>query len=372
MADEAFVHGLNGTPAAPDWPPLRVDELSPILGHYPGLGGIRRIAWHSPRPFAASGLVECERGTVFVKRHASVLRSPADLAEEHRFIDHLRRGGAAVPTVLATHAGATAIAGDCGTYEVHALAVGQDLYRHAESWTPFRSRAHAREAGRALGRLHRAADDFAAPARSTYLLVADFTLFGCRDPIDALQTRLRTDNRLSEALSNRDWRQDMEDVLLPWHANLVPHLPALTPKWAHNDLHASNLLWDDEGAVTCIFDFGLANRTSAVFDLATAIERNCIEWLGLAHGEAYIAHSNLARALIDGYRESAEFSCAQAAALAHLLPLVHTDFALSELAYFHAILHSDAKAELAYRSFLLGHATWFNTQHGRRFLDVLR
>ena len=65
---------------------------------------------------------------------------------------------------------------------------------------------------------------------------------------------------------------------------LLPLLPALPPLWTHNDLHASNLLWSDasdDAQATAIIDFGLADRTNAVHDLAHAIERNIVEWLAL-------------------------------------------------------------------------------------------
>jgi len=53
-------------------------------------------------------------------------------------------------------------------------------------------------------------------------------------------------------------------------------------------LHASNLLWSDAGdqaEVTAIIDFGLADRTNAVHDIAHAIERNIVEWLELGKNQ---------------------------------------------------------------------------------------
>ena len=81
-----------------------------------------------------------------------------------------------------------------------------------------------------------------------------------------------------------------------------------------------------------------------------------------------MTHADLGLALIEGYWEVCPLPAGQAAALAHLLPLVHAEFALSELAYFDGVLGAREKADLAYRDFLLGHAGWFATQDGRRFL----
>jgi Ser/Thr protein kinase RdoA (MazF antagonist) len=363
-----LVHGLSRELAAPDWPPLTIAELSAVLAAYEGLGAVEAITWHSPRPLAASALVACAAGGFFVKRHHRAVRDAADLAEEHAFLAHLRHSGASVPAVLASRDGLTAIAAGDATYEVHSIVAGDDLYRDAVSWSPFTSTAHARAAGRALAELHRAAGGFCAPPRATGLLVADFRVFGAADPMAALRRRVAAEPLLAGALANRAWRSDIADTLLPWHARLAPHLPALTALWTHNDFHASNLLWRGDGGVAGVIDFGLANVTSAAFDLATAIERNAVEWLRLADGTTDIAHAELAAALIAGYREISPLPPGQAAALPHLLPLVHAEFALSELAYFHGVLGSGAKAGLAYHDFLLGHARWFATRHGRNFL----
>lgn len=365
------VHGLGGEAAAADWPALTEAEVAAILARYDAIGPVDAIAWHSPRPFAASALVACARETVFVKRHHRAVRSSSDLAEEHALIAHLHAAGAPVPTVLAACAGQTVIAAGDAVYEVHAFAPGKDLYRDAVSWSPFANHSHAHAAGGALAVLHAAAANYAAAPRATGLLVADFRVFGAADPIAALTRRVAAEPLLARALAGRPWQTDFAGALLPWHARLAPHLRALAPLWTHNDFHASNLLWRDDGGVACVIDFGLANVTSAAFDLATAIERNAVEWLRLADGATDIAHTDLAAALIKGYREVRPLPRGQAAALPHLLPLVHAEFALSELAYFHGVLGCSAKADIAYHDFLLGHAGWFATSDGRNFLDAV-
>jgi hypothetical protein len=47
---------------------------------------------------------------------------------------------------------------------------------------------------------------------------------------------------------------------------------------------------------------------------------------------------------------------------------VHTDFALSELAYFNGITRSAKNARLAYDGYFLGHATWFAQAQGQTLL----
>ena len=66
--------------------------------------------------------------------------------------------------------------------------------------------------------------------------------------------------------------------------NSSPSCPRSNPLWTHNDLHASNLFWSDNSPharATAVIDFGLADRTNAVYDIAQAIERNIVEWLVL-------------------------------------------------------------------------------------------
>jgi Ser/Thr protein kinase RdoA (MazF antagonist) len=366
----ALVHGPDGTLQPAPWPGLTLDELRPVLALYEPLGAVRGVIWHSPRPFAASGIVACDLMTVFVKRHDGRVRTAVDVREEHAFIAHLLRQDAPVPRVLPARFGETAPSRGGYTYEVHALLPHADPYRDAVSWSPFASVAHARDAGRALAELHVASTGFAAPPRRTGLLVADFRIFGSAEPMAALVRRVAAEPLLADALAARDWRGDVARVLLPLHARLAPFLPALAPLWTHNDFHASNLLWsahDARSGVAAVLDFGLCNRTNAVFDLATAIERNAIEWLRLADGVSDIAHAGLARALIEGYRAVRPLSAAEAQALAHALPLVHAEFALSELAYFHGVARAPADCAAAYDDFLLAHAAWFGTAAGQAF-----
>ncbi len=350
---------------APDWPRLTVAELTCVLRAYPQLGAPRAIFWHSARPFAASGLVVCERAQIFVKRHDARVRDAAGLAEEHDFMAHLRAHGASVPAVLQTADGASAVTAAGGIYEVHAHAAGHDRYRDAPSWTPVRDAADARAAGQALARLHLAAAGYSAPPRRTRLVVAGDALTRSPDLLGALSDWVARDALLRAALAGRDWRNDAVRVLLPWHRGQRTELP---PCWAHGDFHVSNMLWDDRG-VSAVLDFGLCNRASAMFDLATAIERNAVSWLELAPGATNIGWPDLACAIIDGYAAGAAVDIA---ALCDLLPLVHVEFALSELAYFHGITRSPGHADLAYDTFLLGHAAWFATAHGQALLRAIR
>jgi len=370
------IHGMSLAPAAADWPPLRNDEVDALLRHMGLPDAVRALRWHSPRPFSAAAEVDSAVGTLFVKRHHRRLRDARTLDEEHRFIEHLRARGMPVPVLLRAPDSASAIALGDWTYEVQRAATGEDLYRDTASWLPFADTAHAQAAGRALALLHRAAAGYTAPPRSTTQLVANLRLFGSADPLQALQQDLRERPALAAWLQRRDWRGDLHRHLLPWHARAWPLLrtPA-PPLWTHGDWHASNLLWRGHGAasaVSAVFDFGLADRTFALFDLATAIERNLVPWLELDAGGRAPADLDQLDALLHGYAQLLPLDAPQLRLLAALLPIVHADFALAEIDYFAGITGSDANAEIAYRRYLLGHADWFGGEEGQRLLRRLQ
>lgn len=369
-----LAHGLAGDHTPPDWPPLTAGEVATLLRRYPALGAPSRIDWHSPRPLSAACLVEAEHATVFVKRHHRRVRSVATLGEEHRFIAHLRDRGMPVPAVLRNAREQTAVAIGEWVYEVHERAAGIDLYREAISWEPLPNLEHARRAGRMLATLHDAAADYRASQRGTHILVARSELIAAPDPLAALRAQLPQRPGLAAYLHDRDWPRELAELLGPWHAAAQPRLAQQPRLWTHGDWHVSNLCWSDGGSdarISAVLDFGLAAANVALFDLATAIERNAIAWLALDTA-ADAAHPDIARALIAGYRQQRPLGADELHLLADLLPLVHVDFALSEVEYFHTVTHSRANADLAYDTFLRGHGAWFHTPAGQSLLQAIR
>jgi Ser/Thr protein kinase RdoA (MazF antagonist) len=375
----ARAHGLDGSLVAPDWLPLTLAELQSVLNNFPAAGRPTAILTTSPRPFSAAGVIETSRGRVFVKRHARAIRNAEGLAEEHRFMQHLRENCIEVPRVLATSTRGTALESHDGTYEVHEIPAGIDLYEDAISWTPFLSAPHARSAGEIFARMHLAAESFNAPPRTVQPLVASFSIFASQNPAKALQQYLAARHPLAnDAQTLRDCEQAL-DLLAPFHDELKPLLPALLPLWTHNDLHASNLFWSDtsqRGRATSVIDFGLADLTNAVHDLAHAIERNIVEWLVLMnhpeHGDRVPVHLDHLWALLDGYNQVRSLSDFEATALAPMLALCHVEFALTEADYFLGVLHSPEKARIATNDYLVGHAKWFRGPGSHTLLDPLR
>ena len=375
MTNDGKVHGLNTEWEAPDWPFLTIDEVDAVLRLFPQARRAIRILTYSARPFSAASLVETPTGMVFVKRHHHTVRNREALLEEHRFLQHLRREAAPVPEVFLDEEGASVVQFGEWTYEVHAPAEGIDLYQQELSWTPFRNAQHARAAGITLARLHEASRSFNAPARSVPTLSGGFRIFSQPEPWPSLQEYVNARPALAAYLDRLHWKEEVEHVLMPFHARLSPHLSSLNPLWTHNDFHASNLFWSsdpDTASVRSIIDFGLCDRTTAMYDLVIAIERNAIRWLALQGDFDEVVHLDQIDALLRGYQSVRDLSSEESDALVALLPLAHAEFALSETDYFLRILHSESKADLGWKGYCLGHAQWFNRDHGQRLLDHLQ
>lgn len=286
---------------------------------------------------------------------------------------HLREHGIPVPEVLTDQQGDTVTTRGPWVYEVHTIAAGIDVYRDQFSWEPLTDPDQAHTAGRMLARLHHVSRSFRTTQRDTWVLVSRDELLRASDLVATLESQWKARPALADYLRRRDWRQDIAPLIKRQQA-LQPRLATLPRLWTHNDWHVSNLCWSastSDAAITAVLDFGLAAPTFALYDLATAIERNAIAWLHLERGIQAI-FPEIARALIAGYAQTTPLTPTDRELLASLLPIVHIEFALSEVAYFHGITHSTADADVAYHTFLLGHAAWFDSAPGQALLDALR
>jgi len=261
----------------------------------------------------------------------------------------LRARGVPLPEVLTTTIGERAVSTPTATCEVHAAGVGEDRYRDVPSWGPPHSPADARATGRAMALLQQAAAGFDRPARSCLLTTSW--------PPD-VAGRVAADPRLARALRDQPWERDLERVLGP----LLADLPDLPPSWTHGDGSPTNLLWSAPGEVSAVLDLGLCDRTSSVVELATVVERSGIAWLDAEPA----ARPEAVAELVGGWAEVLPVDVAD---LRAVLPLVHVGFAVSEIAYYAGVTGSLADAEVAYETYLIGHARWWQGPAGQALLD---
>ena len=359
----------------PDWPPLTGQEVGTLLARYDLPGGVAVLRWHSPRPMSAAAVVRSGGTEVFVKRHHKLVRTPAQLSAEHVLADHLRALGVAVPAVLRLPDGGSVAASGDYVYEVHALAPGVDVYRDVLSWEPFLSAQHARAAGAALARFHRASASFGLPERPPAVLTGSCAVITAADPLAAVGRLAARRPGLAGYLDRRKWREDLTRYHLPAIREVAPLLPGLGRLWGHGDWHPSNLTWTSaapDAGVAAVIDLGLANRTFAAHDLATAIERSAVAWLDLADtGQAAVDRAAV-DALLDGYQAVRPLTRADLAGVAGLLPVVHLEYALSEVEYFASVVRSPENADLAYDGYLIGHTRWFTGPDGQALLSHLQ
>jgi Ser/Thr protein kinase RdoA (MazF antagonist) len=246
-----------------------------------------QLLWHSPRPLSAAAIIDLNDRRLFVKRHHQSVRTVAQLREEHGFIAHLQSRGAPVSRVIRSADGDSAVACGSWTYEIHADGDGRICIAMRCRGRRSRAAATRRAAGRALASLHEAARTYTAPPRATQLLVSNAALIRAADPLAQLRAMLERRPALRAYLQRHDWQSELSGAIAPFHARYLQLAPQLETLWTHNDWHASNLLWSDASAsasVQSILDFGLSDRSSAVYDLATAIERNTIPWLAIHEG----------------------------------------------------------------------------------------
>jgi Ser/Thr protein kinase RdoA (MazF antagonist) len=275
--------------------------------------------------------------------------------------------------VLEAASGASAIALGDWSYELHRKAPGADLYRDRQSWTPFLTHDHGYAAGAALARLHLAARDFSAPRRGPHPLVSSFTILPARDPLAATQAYMAARPAVADFLADQPWRQELADLFGSLGEGLAERLDGQPALWTHNDWHPTNLLWSADGTISSIFDFGLATQTCALHDIATAIERSAIPWLELEGGIwRGIADADAALSILAGYRSILPLGRYDLETIIRLLPLVHIEFALSEVDYFAGILADRDAAMIAWKDYLIDHARWFLSPPGQAFLAELR
>jgi Ser/Thr protein kinase RdoA (MazF antagonist) len=207
------------------------------------------------------------------------------------------------------------------------------------------------------------------------VLTSSCDVIRAADPVAEVDAIARRRPGLARYLAGRDWRGDLARDHLPVIRRAAPLLAGLEPLWGHGDWHPSNLTWDSaspDAEVVAVFDFGLANRTFAVHDLAVALERSVVAWLDLAESGRAGVDLGDADALLGGYAEVRPLSPAEARALPEVLPVAHLEYALSEIEYFADVVASPALADLAYDTYLVGHTRWFAGPDGAAFLDHLR
>ncbi|MFT4021419.1 MAG: phosphotransferase [Acinetobacter sp.] len=367
-------HGMGTAWEQKDWAHLSELDVQQLQQHFSDLQGHADIIWRSPRPFSSAALIQVNQHRYFVKRSHRSFRKAEDLIQEHQFIAHLAQKGLAVPKVLIANHGFSAIEIGEWSYEVHHQAQGVDIYADHQSWKPFFFKQHAHAAGQILAKMHLAALDYTAvPPRSAQYLVSNQQLLEYPNIVEAIVNRIEHSPALTAYFHDKSLDQNLLVQLQHFHQPIHARIVAQPKLWTHNDLHASNLLWSSDAEtaqITAVIDFGLSDCNSIAYDIAVTIERNFIDWLQYYENKEITVDEQGLQAFILAYLS--EYKPVDALRLVpQLLPIVHVDFAISELEYFMGITHNVNHADAAYFDWLIGHTQWFVGEQGQAFLARL-
>ena len=237
------------------------------------------------------------------------------------------------------------------------------MYRDSPSWTPLGDAAQARRRAR-CGPPAPCVGQLPAPQRSTHLLVARDDLLRAADPLPLFKPGWVTD-RVGGLPSRQDWEHDLQRAVLPWHAG-----------WRAPGGRAVACGRTTTGTSPICSGTATAIRASSRPCSMSAWRRRpvpCSTWPPRLSATRWPGWMQAARRRA---RAISRWPCWPATArsaavcravhlLADLLPVVQLDFALSEVEYFEGVTRSPANADVAYHTFLLGHADWFSTPAGR-------
>lgn len=302
------------------WPALASDELNDLLAELPSVGAFERIVQVSGRPLSAAALVQASRSLVFVKRHDMRVRPCEDVAQEHALIAHLIHREVKTPRAIGLMTRGRWV------YEIFEAADGEDRYRERHTWSGLLQFEHAQALGRALGRLHRAAEDGPAIRRGS--------------PYQRLA---------------------LEEVNVP---EGLPELPL------HGDPQANNFFWSGED-VAAVIDFHLAETGPRLLDLAVALDRNGIFWLQILAGDDTAYDLVGMAGIVEGYRHEVELTRAELAALPELLVRHRIGFARTLGRYYAEIEGSPERAAWCRDVFERAHLAWFDSPPGQKLLRAL-
>ncbi|OZG67421.1 phosphotransferase enzyme family protein [Bifidobacterium eulemuris] len=361
------------------WSDITLDEAGRVLAALDRPLHASRIVSHSGRPTAAGSLVLTEEGdVVFVKRYARSVRDAEGIAPYHRFVAHLIAHGVQAPPFLpfspqTPGARGTTLSIADAVYEVSRQGRGEDRYVTALTWEPPRSVGEAEALGAFVARMSLAAEGFDEPRRA----VPDpfqnrFGLFASADLDEALDAWLEERPSVAEylAMTERDIHRDLERHRV-WAERVASRYGRLDACWTHGDPHISNFLWQGDAPVS-VFDFGLADRNTALFDLVQTLERHAIQFIDIANGHDDSCRPDIADAIVRGYHRVRPLDDDERALITDMLPVSQSEASLNWIAYYMKGTGRVEDAAWCYDTSLLGHTAWFHRDAGRRFLDALR
>jgi homoserine kinase type II len=340
------------SPLAPEIDP---EALATVVSRYPELGPFVGIARNGLSANTAACLFRTARGTFFAKRYDPAKRDLAGLATEHAIVQALLAHAFPTPRLYANEDGQTLTWADDAPYAITASARGEDRYRDASVFAPFRTLPEVGSAGGMLARFHEALRDFPLPppkplkgitARFTWLLAPSSTrgFLDLLEDAPGLAPFLEARPELAEVLAFMEAR----------HARLAPFASALPVGIIHGDFIKRNLFYEGE-AVSDVLDFDLWNVGPWVYDLALAMLPCGFDWEAIARGEP--PRDAAMREFLRGYQAVRPLSAAEAQSLPTVLEAARVEIYLSLVAM--ALQQDDDDKAKLFWGFIVTLVRWF-------------
>jgi Ser/Thr protein kinase RdoA (MazF antagonist) len=285
---------------------VAADVLAAVVASYPEIGpGRLQIVRNALSPNSAACVFEAGGCRYFAKGSFPERKTADWLAREHAVAASAAEAGLPVPRIIRNAAGTTVTEIGGLRWTVSETAAGEDRYKDASVFEPFRTLGEAEAAGRMLAKFHLALKGHDLPQRPFVGPVAQYGFL----QLESLE------------IPHPEWNESRE----LFRKLSVPDIPDAL-RVIHGDWIKRNLFWEGD-EISAILDFDLVNRGAWVFDLALAINALAYPWpLLKAGGEPHVAQGH---ALRKGYEAIRPLGEAEAAMLPALTATCRFEYHLS-------------------------------------------
>ncbi len=334
------------------WGPIEPAEAAAVLGH-----PVEIVSQHLRWLFAVARC-RFDGAELMLKRQPAMGRSIEQIRWQHRLTNHLADRG--VPAARVSDLRQR----DELWYETIEVADGGDTYAGVDTWEPFGCGAHVAAAGAMLAELHLAGRDFeprTPQPQAGFVVQVDL----CRlDPVAAVDQLRDARPAVAEYLDGRSWQDRVGAAYGALFARLGPALDGLERAPLHGDWQTNNLFFRGD-RVSSIIDFHQADFAPRLLDLAVAIERNCFFWNRISEGDDRAFDLDHARILVEAYHGRAPLTAIERELLSDVLAVCQFEYGVSFLDYYWGVERDVEKADWAWKTFVLGHAEWWQGEAGR-------
>jgi Ser/Thr protein kinase RdoA (MazF antagonist) len=334
------------------WGPIEPAEAAAVLGR-----PVEIVSQHLRWLFAVARC-RFDGGELMLKRQPPMGRTIGQVVWQHRLTNHLADRGVPAARARDLHDR------DGLWYEVLDVASGEDTYAGVDTWEPFFSDSHLSSAGRTLARMHRAGGGFEPrqpQPQAGFVVQIDL----CRlPPVAAAELMRDARPAVAEYLDGDDWQHPIEAAYAGAFGRLAPELGELERAPLHGDWQTNNLFFAAD-EVSSIIDFHQADFGPRVLDLAVALERNCFFWNRISAGDGAAYDLRAAALLVGAYHSEHPLTEVDRRLLPDVLAVCQFEYGISFLDYYWGVERDREKADWAWRTFVLGHAQWWQTTAGR-------